>query len=156
MRKIPAGENRAERGSELQQAIKEPIHPFRFCPRRDTERHQTEAGRPSHGGDVAEAAGESFSACIRWFVRFPEKMNALDQKVAGEQEIVSRTTRPIDGAVVADPQYEGRIRRNYGCLPETFRYALFVAQVEFHHRVGSRRSGSDQPCREVLISPNFV
>ncbi len=41
-----------------------------------------------------------------------QEMHAFDQHIAGEEQIVGRTARPVDGAVVADAEDEGRAGRN--------------------------------------------
>jgi hypothetical protein len=57
-------------------------------------------------------------------------MHALNEHVAGEQQIVGRAARAVNRAVVADRQYYGRSRRYFHGLSEALGDCPFVAQVE--------------------------
>jgi hypothetical protein len=111
VREIPAGQRRFFAAREAQQAGVEPLDPARVGPIRGCQRHQAEARLATHGGDVAQAAGEAFPADIARRLRGGPKMHVLDQHVGGKEQILAAAARAVDGAIVADSQHQ---RRNCG------------------------------------------
>src|ERR1700685_524015 len=112
MRKISARQHCIGGSGKLQHTVEEPVHLTVAGPAGNAQRYQAKPWSATHRSYIAQAAGQSLPSQFRGLMGIAGKMNALDDHVAGEEKVVSRTARPVDGAVVPDSHDHWRPVRN--------------------------------------------
>jgi hypothetical protein len=114
---------------EAQQAAIETVDPAIESGGRDRERHQAEARLATHRGDVAQPARQRLVSDILGPVGRGPKMHAFEQQVRGEEQVVARAGRAVDGAVIADPEDQLTARRKLHAAPDALDERNFAASV---------------------------
>lgn len=108
LRGVAAGEGDVVRGGEGEQTIEEAIEPARVAGDgfRHSEGEECGEGLGSHGGEIAEAAGQGAMADGGWAMPVAAKVAIFEGEVGGDEELVVGG-RLEDRAVVADAEADG-------------------------------------------------
>ena len=87
-------------------------------------------GEPPMAAISLRLLHQGLAGDIRRFVRVAEEVNALDEKIGCEEQIVGAAARTVDGAIVANAGDERRRRRDRDESAQTFGEGALVPQAE--------------------------
>ena len=108
LRGVTAGERDVVGGGEGEEAVEKTIEPARVAGDgfRHGEGEECGEGLGSHGGEIAEAAGQGAMADGGWAMPVAAKVAIFEGEVGGDEQLVAVGWFE-DGAVVADAEADG-------------------------------------------------